>query len=471
MAACSLHSNAEWINATRLSTAHASLPDCCTQCGTNSKCVQWNWHPLGKQGQPPQCYLFAAGGTLESTPSSQNFTSGTVTTRPPMCATEMDCSLAGACDLATGKCVCDGWTHGDHCEVLNLLPAKAEAFGYWNSSGYNSWGGASVEYNGKWYLFASQIINKCPLAGHWNGGSEGVRLTSTVSPMGPWTDLAVILPHFAHNIKPYRAPDGTWVVYYIGNHHDDKPGQYNCSSSHLKIELPNPIGSPGGIASATAGPIMVASASSPDAEPSAWTIHGPLTDNASFTSSHWSSATNPSAFFFPNGSVLLAVSRSWGRRPSKTVPGDCWGKRTVFMFAETFSGPFRNISAHDATGHVSCHAAFGSGEDPDLFRTKRGWHMLSHNTGKGSTELLYAEHYLGNWSQAGTNAFNMTVQWTNGTTSEVCSRQRPQMQMGSDGTPAYFWTGVGHGRIGDPNCEMQATWTLAQGIGRPALEN
>merc|ERR1712224_1052545 len=128
----------------------------------------------------------------------------------------MDCSLAGEC--ANGKCVCDGWTHGDFCEILNLNPVDSRAFGYRNASGYHSWGGASIQdpATGKWYLFVSQIKGKCPLLGYWSRLSEGVRLVSD-HPTGPWTFDTVVLHEFAHNVKPFRAPDGTWLIYYIGN--------------------------------------------------------------------------------------------------------------------------------------------------------------------------------------------------------------------------------------------------------------
>ena len=107
----------------------------------------------------------------------------------PHCSSARDCSLAGTCSRDGASCLCDGWTHGARCEVLNLLPVvepvagldresvrhRHARLGYRNHSGYNSWGGAALPFGGKWYLFASQMAGKCPLLGWWSLVSEVVR--------------------------------------------------------------------------------------------------------------------------------------------------------------------------------------------------------------------------------------------------------------------------------------------------------
>ena len=104
-----------------------------------------------------------------------------------------------------------------------------------------------------------------------------------------------------------------------------------------------------------------------------------------------------------------------------------------------------------------------------MFRTKRGWHLLGHNTGPGSSVLSYSLDGL-NWTipKGSPNTFNMSLCWANGTQSTVCSRQRPQVVMGEDGMPGWLWNGVG-----DCNASgalSARTWTLAQRIGRPPQE-
>ena len=375
-ASCTHHTRSEWSGgAVERVGVHTGLSEaqCCGVCGMDRACDGYNWHPLGSAGQPTYCFLLAntaANGTLA--PTRSNFSAGSITARPPVCTDELGCSLAGAC--ISGVCVCDGWTHADHCEVLNLLPVDADAVGYRNASGYNTWGGASIPGgDGKHYLFLSQLGGRCSLLGHWSVVSEGVRLVSD-TPNGPWSEPEVILPSFAHNVKPFRAPNGTWLVFYIGGVNDRTE---NCSSSRPGVDASAPRLPPlppppawGSIPSSpwgktTAGPIMVASASRPDAPRGEWAVHGPLTDSKT-----WHSATNPSPVFFPNGSVLLAVSRAWLPSPK---PGG--GKRTTLMRADSWWGPYTNLT-HGYNGSI------GNGEDPDLFRTARGFHMLTHNTGQ-----------------------------------------------------------------------------------------
>ena len=148
-------------------------------------------------------------------------------------------------------------------------------------------------------------------------------------------------------------------------------------------------------------------------------VHGPLTD-----SEDWHSATNPSAVFHPNGTVLLAVSRA-------TDPG---GKRTTMMAADSWRGPYRNLTR-------GFNESIDNGEDPDLFRTKRGFHMLNHNTGPGSTRIWFSRDGLSGWRVADghANAFNASVRFTNGTEVVLCQRQRPHIVMAADGMPGWLW--------------------------------
>jgi hypothetical protein len=470
---CQFHPNSAFENATTGAALRGvDVAACCSTCARDDSCTGYNFHPL-TDTQASFCQKIS-GGVLVPWNPARNFSAGTVTKRPPTCVDAIDCSLAGEC--TNGTCVCDGWTHGKRCEILNLLPADPAHLGYRNSSGYNSWGGASIEYNGQWYLFASQVINKCPLNGYWDGGSTAVRGVSKSGPTGPFTDIETIIPRMAHNVKPFQAPDGTWLIYYIGEPDSGNPGKYaNCTrknSSLLADFEPLPR--------QTAGPVMIASAASPDAPPSEWKLHGPLTDSVA-----WHSATNRTLFqnvfeiaaiyseyacvalvfaaspiFFKNGSVLLAVSRAWGA----VSKGSCGGKRNVLMTADSWKGPYKNVS-----WTKSCETAIPSGEDPDLFRTKRGYHMLNHNTGPGSTLLYFSVDGLHNWTKAeGENAFNQTVRWINGSTTTVCRRQRPQIAFGSDGLPGWLWTGVGDSSPGSASCEANPTWSLAQKIGRPS---
>ena len=439
---CTPQANVQY-NGTRLAiTRGGSWADCCSQCSSDSSCAAFNWHPVGAHAQPTYCELQAVGGSAIPSNPAANFSAGVPRTHV-LCEDDEGCSLAGACQ-PDGRCRCDGWSHGDHCEILNLLDVDAAAFGYRNTSGYNSWGGGTVAFGGKHLLFASQMGGKCPLLGHWSRVSEVVRLVGD-APNGPFDIVnEVVLPSFAHNVKPLRAPDGTWLLYFIGASNNDSTVCANSTAVALPASAALPPAP-----HETAGPIMVASASRPDAPRREWVVHGPLTD-----SEDWHSATNPSAVFHPNGTVLLAVSRA-------TDPG---GKRTTMMAADSWRGPYRNLTR-------GFNESIDNGEDPDLFRTKRGFHMLNHNTGPGSTRIWFSRDGLSGWRVADghANAFNASVRFTNGTEVVLCQRQRPHIVMAADGMPGWLWSGVMEGtpcpdsdRHGWPN----PTWTLAQQIGR-----
>lgn len=443
---CEAHANHAY-NGTPVAGAtplrNCTVDACCAACSADTNCAWYNWHPVGFHGQPTWCQLLGGNGTLVPTAAAENFMAGRVVTHV-LCRDDMDCSLAGEC--VAGKCVCDGWSHGDHCEVLNLEPADPVAYGYRNASGYHSWGGASIQdpATGKWWLFLSLISGKCPLLGYWATYSEGVRLVSA-NPTGPWTWDAVVLPSFAHNVKPFRAPDGTWLVYYVGKRNN---ASHTCNNSAHAPRGSETLQTRG---KQTAGPIRVASAATVDAPPDQWTVHGPLTD-----SDGWHSATNPSVVFDANGTAHMCVSHGW------RLDSGGFAKTNLMMRAANWRGPYVNVTPGDYAETIH------SGEDPDVFRTKRGWHMLNHNQGLAATKMWVSRDGVSWRPTLGESAFTASVEFTNGTKRALCWRQRPQIVFAEDGMPGWLWTGVqdgGHACTFNSSNTLQS-WTLAQRIGR-----
>merc|ERR1712070_539872 len=328
---CDVSSNSSY-SGTRIATLRGgSLDDCCVACSGMNACIHYTFHPDDGKS-PSACFLQDDDGVEESV--HRSFSHGQVLKRK-FCDDSFGCSLAGDCQ--DGICVCDGWTHGDHCEILNLLPVDKERFGYRNASGFNSWGGGPVRVDGKWHLFASQMQGKCPLSGYWSSVSEAVHSVSE-HPLGPFKPAEVVIPAFAHNVKPFQHPDGTFLIYYVGQINNETR---DCSNSSL-ADGPVPKGA--------AGPVMIASASHPDAPAAEWQIHGPMTD-----SFEWHSASNPSPVFLPNGSVLLYVSRRWDLGENH--------KNNWIMMADSWRGPYRNVT--QVYGE-----ALENGEDPHVFKTK-----------------------------------------------------------------------------------------------------
>ena len=61
-----------------------------------------------------------------------------------------------------------------------------------------------------------------------------------------------------------------------------------------------------------------------------------------------------------------------------------------------------------------------AGEDPDIFQTKRGWHMLNHNDGLSATRMWISKDGV-HWQRAlGMDAFTNKVLFTNGTSRRLC---------------------------------------------------
>jgi len=319
-------------------------------------------------------------------------------------------------------------------------------YGYKNSSNFTSWGGGVLKVDGKYHLYASQIQGHCPLGGYWSSHSEAVHAVSN-NPMGPFETVDVVVPAQAHNVKPFRAPDGTFLIYYVG------------PTTGATIDCTKLGGEP--YPKEANGPVMIASASRPDAPAEEWEHHGPMTD-----SFEWHSATNPSPVFLPNGSVLMYVSRRW------TFDDGHNEKSNFIMIADSWRGPYRNITrGYDDALHT--------GEDPHVFKTKRGYHMLNHNTGHNSTIISFSEDGL-TWvsgkslkSLGWQNAFDGTLQWSNNTVTKLCKRQRPYIVFKEDGMPGWLWAGVIESQgdaIWGEDCaksSLMPTWTLVQEIGRP----
>merc|ERR1712070_372450 len=158
--------------------------------------------------------------------------------------------------------------------------------------------------------------------------------------MGPWRFEEVVVPSFAHNVKPFRHPDGTFLIYYVGSVNN---ATEDCSNNTLRLgTAPLP--------KEAAGPVMIASATSAAAPATEWALNGPMTDSVG-----WHSATNPSPVFYANGSVLMAVARRWDLGNGRA------DKNNWFMAADSWRGPYHNLTQR-------FEDAAETGEDPDMFK-------------------------------------------------------------------------------------------------------
>eukprot|EP01084_Bolivina_argentea_P142153 249732_1 len=369
------------------------------------------------------------------------------------CSTDEDCYLRGSCENT--KCVCDKWAKGDNCEYLNLAPAEKSHRGYYNTTnGYNTWGGHPIKVNNTYHLFVSQMVNNCTVASFY-GASEIIRAESS-NHLGPYTMKQVIFAPFGHNPQITQAVDGTYLLYYIGLPHK-KPK--NCTAMHMSTdnELFNKYKyinhynqyndyDNNKTEEEAAGPIRLGWSKS---------IYGPWNTKTIVDSAQWTGSTNPSPFIFDNGTVLLVVSRNWcdvynetTNKCQKKGPKDTW-----FMYADHWNASYKNMSNQWDIDHMN-------GEDPFIFSTNRGYHILFHAGGTAEGWFAYSLDAI-NWTQVQIASFNQNVTYSDGTNQQLCTRERPQLLFNHDGEPMSLWNGVGIGNCSAPEFTIPS-WTLAQ---------
>ena len=300
---------------------------------------------------------------------------------PGSCVTSSDCSLNGDC--VAGACVCDPWWSGSAaCDVLALLPAERDE-GYRNASGVTSWGGMSVRDNstGAWHLFAAEMVGRCGL-GTWKTNSRVVRGVGA-APGGPFSIVQEVAAPFAHNPKVAQAPDGTWVLYSIGS------GLWNTT--------PASCGAPGSGAARGAAPgdypgpgrdgcgggagenggcgVSIGWAPSPEGP---WAFAPLLVEDQARSALLDCAHTNPSVAFLPNGSALMAINAGWCHNNLETIG---------LLQAPSWRGPWTWLTTepilHNSDGSIH-HC-----EDPFLWATSRGYHLMVHNQ-QGAGVALYA---------------------------------------------------------------------------------
>ena len=333
-------------------------------------------------------------------------------------------------------CSCNaGWT-GSSCDILNLLPAAAAA-GYRNSS-TPTWGGTIIESGGVWHLFSAGKMT--------NGTSPRVvRAVSDAGPAGPYSWAQDVISAVqqpsrlgAHGLglrtDVHVAPNGSLVLYTTGS----LDGRYGL------LALTSRDGNP-------AGP---------------WALSLPYhhVENASAT---WSCGfDDPSASIdAATGDLLVVYRTAWG----------CAGQpaeHLALLHAPLWDGDdILTPLTTESTGPLFTFS--DSNEDPYLWRSDVGVHMLTHTQGgargqwpdrktRGAVAFSPGDGTnLSAWRLSASEAWNATVAWTNGTSSTALRRQRPSLVFSrSSRAPTHLITGVNFASADFH--ETDADWTLIQ---------
>lgn len=412
---------------------------CCAQGGCLSFSFNFGWN-LGpymdcvagknccclKDGVPP----------LEPNRFPLNITSGTVSPPPFRCTSDLDCNLNGECDAGTGACACDAAWRAEDCGELNLVPV-ADLRGAYETAGVNlsdcssscgpsSWGGLPLRgEDGKYHLFASQFVQNCTLKG-FNPGSSVVRAVAD-APAGPFAFAETVLGTFHHNPAVVRVPaahSGTgaelFVMYTIG---DDVPPPAGSGAACAWDAAADPHHLEGYMSMAHAPSVLgpwtkVPHAILPSGGVNAWDAM----------------VTNPGPLLLDNGTALLFFRGTrW--------PKDGLERIGLAKSESGWAGPYGRVSDSPLWGPVDDPAKFV--EDPSAWRSKRGFHMLSHGHWDEQGYYACAEKAEGPWQFRLKPAYTNQLEMEDGTRTALVQRERPQIFFNeSTGEPALLFTGV-----------------------------
>lgn len=369
------------------------------------------------------------------------------------CRTGIDCTLGGRCK--EGRCECYPAWRGSRCEQLAIGEAReAGSNGYRNAKGA-SWGGSVIHGDDGWYhMYVSYMNRDCSLLS-WKYNSV-IHHAVASSPEGPYTHKKEILHEFAHNPAITRAPDGTYLLYHIGE------TLYKVEqTTYLKDCRKDSEAEPTREAqrkSATNfdGRIRIAYSNSTDGP---WTLlnHGkPILQPQD--GQFWDTVvTNPAPLVLKNGSVLLYYRGD--DRKSPTFRGKRHRKIGV-AFAESWKGPYKRLSDLPITS---------SGEDPVVWANAdgSGYHMIFENKFQGIVgQHAYSTDGL-DWHVDPEPLYDLGVAFPFGNISRLERRERPQLLRGTNGEPTYLFNAVqGMRKRSNSSTSVQSTWTMAVPLGK-----
>ena len=443
----------------------SSAAACCAACVSHQPagtCASWTWAMLTHS-----CFLKS---NIDKLKEQADRISGIVEQPPAWrCVTDADCELLGRCD--GGTCACASGFGGPSCGKLLLAPASAPRAGMvWldmtqhahrNAS---AWGFTAVRDPTDGRLHAVANVGCGSTQTHVTG-SFMAHLSSAAeadAAPGSWRLAGAVAPTTSFNPHLMHLPAGTgsaaglFVLYFRVN--SIEASQVVCSGSD---EFAN------GLPPSAPAPYLPAcgSAAPPDANSTgcvhagdpergvnmyvAWaqTMAGPWqTGNVSITGAGALHKSNPSAAALPDGRVLLSYRFNLD------------GEQVGFALGETFRGPFVSVS--------NLTHRHGNDEDSYLWQQPDGsLHVIYHNGPHGyhafatgtkgaltaggvdnsgsSTSGETANFTFVKSASVSGNAFELEVQWSNGSATTMKRRERPEILFdAATGVPQVLFTAV-----------------------------
>lgn len=324
--------------------------------------------------------------------------------------------------------------------------------------------------DGKYHLFVSEMVNNCGLE-KWGTNSAIVR-AEAASPSGPFEHHEVVLAPEAHNPTVRRIPGGNgFVIFFTGaGGSQNVPACANATGYGInKVSTHSARSHLTRISGSVSGSVHVTFSVS---------IYGPWTrpipvDFEDGNGTDWGAGfSNPSPHIAEDGTVTLALQRRFNSNPGKELLG--------VARASSWRGPFRMITPTPVEPE-KWYCVAGTGEDPFLWRSTRGWHMIWHGMcPTGVAQAHYAFSTDGaHWIVSPRQTYSYVVHFADGSEHLFARVERPQLffpppAYGSkhsdfEGSPTHLYNGVcwGGNMYGIYQClDLQKgpvmTWTLVR---------
>lgn len=369
------------------------------------------------------------------------------------CRVATDCFLNGNCSAREGTCNCNpGWT-GPHCGQFDFLPTPPTPTGgkaFPADPDSSTWGSSVIKVAGRYHMYTSGILGHCGLA-VW---APNAALTHAVSDTldGVYVQQGVIMRGSNPQITQFAGELRLWHSLSGGPFGPGTKGYCaSCTNGSTPYACRNEsagFATAGGAAASNSGPRTGGSAragagAGPQAPVSAKLIvasdpAGPWIDQST-SCRGWDaqdgcpSTSNPTAYYYPNGTTLLMYDRQ-----SKNLPTAA--KKGFFLArAPDVAGPYTPVSGDWNTSTVTWAKDMAC-TDPFLWRdAQQNFHAVFHcrnwYTGGGSTASGQTGDAGGHafsadglhWQLAPEPVWDLTVMHTDGTNTTFFHRERPQV--------------------------------------------
>jgi len=333
-----------------------------------------------------------------------------------------------------------------------------------------TWGASPIQDdNGTWHIFHAQMSHNCGVFQSWMTNSFVGRSVSTTGDVGgPYQFEQTVIPEFAHNPQTRKLLDGSYAIFMIGGWHENPchcgfpedgtscPKQNTTSieasafpsmdgssatcsfRNWTKNACPSTMPGPNGDC---CGPNLNSGCGISIAHSE--TFEGPWTVTPLKITDQWDSDqvfcahTNPSPVVLPNGTIVMAFNAG-------CCDPECAEMIGTAISDNGWEGPWRLLSKNSIFPGSTSARGHGA-EDPFLWHTKRGFHLLAHNFEGPQGASAYGHSVDGHtWTLSPETPYNCTISFTDGTSEEIAiCGNRPQLAFNSDGTPIGLFTGAG----------------------------